>query len=71
MTSDLDRWLRLGGQHMTPRDSRFRLCIALWFSNRFSKSTSGRLIPFANSSRCYDGPKERRVSQFQSIRVRL
>ena len=37
MTSELDRWLRLSGQHMTRSDSRFRLYIALWFSNRFSK----------------------------------
>ena len=40
MTSDLDRWIPLSGQHMTLSDSHFRPYIALWFSNRFSKTAS-------------------------------
>ena len=38
MPSELDRWLRLSGRHMTSSDSSFRLYIALWFSIGFSKA---------------------------------
>jgi len=38
MTSELDQWVRLRGQHMISNDRCLQPHIALWFSRRFSKS---------------------------------
>ncbi len=50
MPSELDRWLRPSGQHMTRSDSRFRLYIALWFSRSVLKRAQLRLMTWRQIS---------------------